>query len=221
MNRIIALLEQYGLLSLEKQNKFSSLAGDHFLELDLDGGIARFTGGLECPFQVLGTESDNSLTWLWAWAEEQTEIPEGLLRSSRELQQWGEGKDLAEFRLPSVDLDRLDGMAAGAIAAAVCKASCFYRDRYAGGSLVILLFSSAVDQQPDLDRAGLLRSLADLADRYEVDPRKTLVSYFRAKGLPCSEAGGVVNAQTANGERVVAEFSADGGLERINGEPWP
>ena len=59
-------------------------------ELDPDAGKLRFNG-LEFPMQVLGTESDNTLIWLWAWADEHTEVPAGLLQSAIELRNWGAG----------------------------------------------------------------------------------------------------------------------------------
>jgi hypothetical protein len=212
--------ERSALLSLEKREKLLHLVGEHFLQLDLDAGVARFSERFSFPFQVLGTESENTLTWLWAWAEEQTEMPDHLLRASRDLRAWLQGAGLNSLALPSVDLDVADGTMISIVAAEVSKAGAFYRDHYEGGALFILLYGSEIDAQPDLDRAGLLRAFTDLASRYGFNHRNAFCSYFLAKGLPLSESAGTVNAQTAAGERIVAEFGADGRLETINGEPF-
>jgi hypothetical protein len=213
--------ERCALRSFEKREKLLSLVGEHFLQLDLDEGIARFDDRIALPFQVLGTESENTLTWLWAWAEEQTEVPDRLLDASRDLRTWLEREGLNDLVRPSVDLDLADGAMFAAVAAEVCHAGAFYREHYEGGALFILLFSSEIDGQPDLDRSGLVRILGDLIAQYELDHRNLLLSYLRAKNLPFSESAETVNAQLASGERVIAEFLPGGAIARINGEPLP
>ena len=90
MSALTDYLEQSALISLEKQDKLALLIGEDTYDLDLDAGKIRFDNSLEISFQVLGTESDNTLIWLWAWADEQTEeIPADLLRASREIRDWG------------------------------------------------------------------------------------------------------------------------------------
>src|SRR5512133_2813846 len=124
MTDLISYFERYALISLEKQARLFDFLGEHFLELDLDAGMARFNSDRAYPYQVLGTESDNSLTWLWAWAEEQTEVPPDLLASALEMRAWGEKEGIAECSAPSVDLDRADGLLLSLIASEVCNASC-------------------------------------------------------------------------------------------------
>lgn len=219
MNLFLSHFERCALASLEKREKLLALAGEHFLELDLDAGMARFSDRGPFPFQVLGTESENSLSWLWAWADEQTEMPDGLMRSSREMRAWLEANGMTELTTPSVDLDLADGIQLAVVASDVCKASAFYRDTYEGGSLLLLLFGSEIIAQPDLDRQAFIRLLADLASRYEFDQRNAVVSYFEGKGLPCAATDFSVNAQLSNGERILAEFGADRRLQLLNGEP--
>ena len=218
MSTLTEYFEQYALVALEKQARLFSFLGEHVLDLDLDAGTARFND-LSIPFQALGTESDNALTWLWAWAEEQTEIPDRLLASARELKAMGEKEGLPELLLPSLDLNRADGTMLSLIASEVCNASGYYRDPYEGGALFLLLYGIALDDRQVFDRAGLVRQLADLAARYVFNHRNALVSYFRARGIPAAEARGTVSAEMPNGERLIAEFEPSGQVRTINGEP--
>ena len=155
MSTFIEYLEKYALVSLEKQEKFRRLIGEHTRELDLDSGLIRFDSDLVFPFQVLGTESNNTLTWLWAWSEEQTEIPPNLIKSSFELKDWGNRHRIREFMMPSVDLNGADGHAISLIATEVCRASCYYRDPYEGGTVYVLIFGKTIDEQPPLDFSRL------------------------------------------------------------------
>ncbi len=217
MSGLKRYIERYALVSLEKQARLFSFLGEHILDLDLDAGTARFND-LAIPFQVLGTESDNSLTWLWAWADEQTEVQDNLLTSARELKAWGEKEGLSELTLPALDLNRADGTLLALIASEVCRASGYYRDPYEGGTLFLLLYGIALDDQLVFDRKGLVRQLVDLVSRYDFNHRNALQSYFRARGVPAAEAGDTISAELANGERLVAVFDAAGQVRTINGE---
>ena len=111
MTKLTEYFEQFALISLEKQDKLDLLFGEHSYDLDLDTGKIRFNDNLDVAFQVLGTESDNTLIWLWAWADEQTEeVPVELLKASRDLRDWGSQEGVPEFTLPAVDLHRLMAM---------------------------------------------------------------------------------------------------------------
>lgn len=219
MNSVIDQFEKIALVSLEKQASLIRRLGEHIVELDLDTGIARFNGDSSFPFQLLGTESHNSLTWLWAWAEEQPEVSGDLLRSARELKAWGAREAVSEFALPSLDLDKADGTMISLIASEICAASGYYRDDYDGGTLFILLFGANNVQPPQFDRTGLISAMRDLVSRYDLDHRKTLLSYLTMKNIHFSESGDAVNAELAGGERLIAQFDHEGRVITMNGEP--
>ncbi len=218
MNSVIDYFEKIALVSLEKQDGLIRRLGEHIMELDLDTGVARFSTDVAFPFQLLGTESDNSLTWLWAWAEEQPEVSEELLRSARELKAWGAREGVTEFTVPSLDLDRADGTMLSLIASGICAASGYYRDYYDGGTLFILLYGADSDQPPEFDRTGLIRAVKNLVSRYDFNHRNALLSYLTMKSLPFSESGDTVNAELAGGDRLVALFDHAGQVITINGE---
>ncbi len=211
-------LEQSALLSLEKQSKLAGMTGEYLHELDLDAGMIRFSRDLAFPIQVLGTESDNTLTWLWAWAEEQTDIPEGLVHSSLQLRNWGMREGVREFTLPSVDLDQADGNAIALVSTQIAGASSYFRDSYEGGAAYYLVFDKSIDSRPSLDRAGLLRHLTDLFFRYELNHRNVLLSYLQEKGLSPVSKGLFITCELDSGERVTAEFDEAGKLRVWNGE---
>ncbi len=218
MSSLIEQFERYALSSREKQEKFLRLVGEHSLELDLDAGIARFTDNHAFAFQVLGTDSENTLSWLWAWADEQSEMPAKLTKASLAMKVWLETKGLQEYAQPSLDLDKADGTILSLIATEVCEAGCFYRDPYEGGAVFLLLYGREIAQQAPFDRRELVRSLDDLIERYDFNHRRALLSYFGASGIAAAETKDAVSADLPSGERLIAEFDDKGRLTSINGE---
>lgn len=217
MNKLFTYLEKYGLLSLEKQDKLAHVIGEHTYALDLENGTIRFDNA-EFPFQVLGTESDNTLTWLWAWADEQTETPEDLITTSQALRDWGEKEGIQEFLVPSVDIGTVDGLAFAIIASQVCKASCFYRDVYEGGSLFVLLFDKQIDNQPSFNLTRLSKQFLNLIYLYELNHKNALLSYLKAKGLAPFEGGHRIACTLGSGELLTAEFDNIGRIRLLNGD---
>ena len=217
MNKLTTYLEKYGLLSLEKQDKLAFLIGESIQQLDLDNGIIRFDS-IEFPFQVLGTESDNTFTWLWAWADEQDELPVSLISASLELRNWGLNEGLSEFSIPSVDLNKADGVLFSLIASELCKASCYYRDVYEGGSLFVLLFDRMIDDQQSFDLSRLSKQFLHLISLYELNHRNVLLSYLALKGLSPKEGVSRIAGLLESGELISAEFDASGSLQTLNGE---
>jgi len=219
MNKLLMeQLERCILLSLEKQDKMASLLGDQSGHLDLDTGVIRFNDTHECSFQVLGTESDNTLSWLWAWADEQTEIPGDLLEASLRLKAWGEQENIPEFSMPAVDLNRADGRALSLIATEVGKASCYYADHYEGGAAFVLLSCRAIDSQPSLDIAALSRHFPDVISLYELNRKNALLSYLVKKGIAYEEKGPEIVCELESGETLRAVFDDAGRMLSLNGK---
>ena len=182
--------------------------------------MIRLSGGLSSRCQVLGTESDNSLTWLWAWAEEQSGSACGAARLFAGDAAWGEKEGITECTSPSVDLDRADGLLLSLIAAGVCKASCHYQDSYDGGALFLLLFGQTIEMQaaPGCRRPGYARSRT--WPRSMTSATVTRCSpTWPTTALPTKGAGPVLLTRLASGEELRAEFGPQDRLLSINGRP--
>jgi hypothetical protein len=222
MNALTEYLGKYALISLEKQEKLARLIdGQVVVDIDFDAGMLHFSDGPEFRFQVLGTESDNTLNWLWAWAEEQEDLNPYLLTSSLQMKEWGVKAGIPECTIPSVDLEKADGYTLSLIASEVCAASCYYQDSYDGGASFLLLFGGELEQLPGFDVAGLSRQFSNLIALYELNHRNALMSYLRQKSLPFAEQGTTIKFELESAEQVSAEFSPDGVLKSINGRDLP
>src|SRR5262245_57082899 len=79
-------LEDHVFPVLEAQTKLYDFLGKHNWNFNMDTGVLTFTAAgdgrtlANCPVQILGSKSDYSNTWLWAWANEASGIPPSLLR---------------------------------------------------------------------------------------------------------------------------------------------
>ena len=178
----------WGPSTLDRQLHLAEVVSALDWNFDLGSGVLSF--GSRCwGTQVLGSESNLSQTWLWAWANEASTIPDHLLHSSRMMKALGDFHQIPELTEPEVPLDRLDGHTASLIATGVCQADAYYRCPYHGGALFVLIQDETFPRctDPPLARIATVFpraiSALDLADH-----RLALAGYLRSYGLPFEEA---------------------------------
>src|SRR4051812_5614895 len=79
-------LEDHVFRVVENQARLLDGLAEFDWGLDLDTGLLTFTstrGGRELaryPVQLIGSSSESSNTWLWAWANVESDLPPALLR---------------------------------------------------------------------------------------------------------------------------------------------
>lgn len=64
-------------ISFGKQLFLAELVGSSDWHFDMPSGLLSFSDKYQWHAQILGTEADDSQTWLWAWANEASSIPCG------------------------------------------------------------------------------------------------------------------------------------------------
>ena len=104
------------------------------------------------------------------------------------------------------------------IASGVCRASCYHRDAYEGGSAFLLIYDKLIDAQPLFDLSRLSRRFLDLISRYDINHRNALLSYLRIRGLSDAEKGPTLTCELDSGEPLSAEFDSAGRLTMLNGD---
>ena len=69
------LFSLYAASTLDKQRTLMDLIGEkHRWDFDMKSGEIAFNGKHKFPVQIIGTESHQSNTWLWAWANAESGI---------------------------------------------------------------------------------------------------------------------------------------------------
>ena len=71
-----------------------SIGAKHRWEFDLGTGTVTFNRMLRYHVQILGTESKDDDTWLWAWANKASGLPARLIGHAEELRRLGQKNDI-------------------------------------------------------------------------------------------------------------------------------
>jgi hypothetical protein len=222
---------KHGAASYDKQLYFRAMFGKAGWSLDLGTGVLALRRPHEEPqqlyVQVLGTQSDDSGTWLWSWANDALGLAEPLLAAAREMRAFGEQAGVREFVEPEIACTpTLDGERVAAVASGICRAGCTFRAPYPRGALQLLVrdprFKRPVSQPiPRIARAFPLF----LKAHPDVPARAAFLSYVQFYRLQVEEDGDRIVASTAMVARnaigaeaaraLAAEFAPDGALHAM------
>jgi hypothetical protein len=210
------LLERYTALAYDKQNDLYEVIGDNAWNADLTAGTIAFGPDLVFPLQVLGTFSHSSETWLWAWANTQSDLPARLLAQAEQLRAYGQqhGIELltaSEFAATEHDLHII-----GIIAAGMFGASGYYLANYGQGTMVVTVESELIDQVPKNDFARIPHAFPQVITLFELNHRPAFIHYLTQKGYTVTEAADTVSAAVDSGI-LTATFDNLGRLASLKG----
>ena len=83
--------------AFDRQLLFADLIGDLPWAYELQAGIVSFGDPFSWQAEVLGTESEESSTWLWAWANDASTIPKQQQAASLKLKALDREHGIAEL----------------------------------------------------------------------------------------------------------------------------
>jgi hypothetical protein len=216
MQTFTDLLEQHAGLTVEKQRALSTLLGSHRWDANIPDGKLSFTleSGdiITCDIQLIGTESYESQTWLWAWANKQSHLPLKLLRTVMELQEFGVVSNIEALIRDSTPLNEIPAQAFAIVATGFTDADAYYRGDYGSGALYCALKLPDLRERPPTTTLEITGVMTELISAVELNHRRAMLNYVKAKSWRVFNEERTITAQASDGSRVVAHFDE---LDRI------
>ncbi len=211
------LLERHGAFALEKQDALADFLGEHDWWLDLPAGTVDFGQGRVYPIQLIGTESNADHTWLWAWANKETKIPEPLLRSATRLREFGVQEQVQALVEPELTLDSVDSHTLGLVAAGITGADAYYLGHHDRGAVLFLVSASELQSALKQSVLHMTTIFTTFISSWSVaSHQRAFVAYARAKGCRVTLNGSRVACVSAIGEEIYGDFNEAGRLISLN-----
>jgi hypothetical protein len=217
MKNLDQLFEEHALASYDKQMCLAEVVGERSWHTDLEDGLIVFGDDISFKLQIIGTHSNYDNTWLWAWANTRSGLPEELLNAAHHLRKYGEQHGIDELVTPKFRLDDYDGHYLAMIASGLCRADCYYRAPYdEGAAFLIIEDAPAVKAQADLSAHSIIGRFTEFISGWELRHRPALEAYLEYKGYSADCVGDdALRAYTADGEDLSVEFDDDGRLKKM------
>jgi hypothetical protein len=210
------LMEHYGALSFEKQLEFGEIIRTNQWNVDMNKGEISFGPDLTFPIQVLGTFSHSSETWLWAWANTQSGLPQNLLQQALQLKNYGEEHEIDLLRNSEFDATNQDLHLIGLIASGMFNASSYYIADYGQGAMVVTIKSAKIERLRRENHQQILTIFSQFISQYDMNHKPALTNYLTLKGYAVSSSEYAFTA-TKKGNTITAKFDTSGRLAKLNG----
>jgi hypothetical protein len=214
-----ALFLKHVASSLDKQLRLQDLIGeDTRWQSDLETGTLSFGGGHTFAIQVLGSESELDGTWLWSWANAESNLPGHLVEAANALKSFGEKKQVPELTQPSLPIGELDGHKLSMIASGACHSNAYYRGPYDGGAIFLLIKDASFPSRDKDVLWNIARTFTQVVANFPVNHRKAFVEYLRYYELEGEGEGSSIGVHDSEGRMLVARFDDAGRLLKIEGD---
>lgn len=192
--------DTYAVAAWDKQMRLNDLVGKADWELDVEAGKLSFSNGPTWTIQILGSESFQSDTWLWAWANTKSGLPDALLRMAQQVREFGEQHDIDELIQPDIPLDWGDSHLLGSIAVGLCGAEAYYRCTHSAGAVCVLIRDDSYPPPQESPLSKLPELFFDAINNLDIrNHRLALTSFLRQHRATVQESAEHIEAQLPTG----------------------
>jgi hypothetical protein len=214
------LFAEHVATGMARQLALADHLGERDWQLDLGTGQATFGTDLRYDIQLLGSESQSDESWLWAWANEASNIPPALLRLCNWLRDLGHREDVPEFTQRGFSLSRADGHRLALVAASITGRP-YYRGPYDGGAVFFHLEGTPEELSAPVRPERALTVLQQVISAFPVDHRTASRAFLHQQGWRVDETADAITAQDRTGTTLHLEFDHLGRLSKLSGTLQP
>ncbi|MGI5157499.1 DUF6882 domain-containing protein [Microbispora sp. CA-102843] len=195
--------------SLVRQSNLGDLIGEHNWAVDITTGTITFGESLSFPIQLLGTESDDDRTWLWAWANTRSNIPHELVHAVAWLREYGHRHHIPELTEATLPLDHADGHTLALLSAGL-TGLCYYRGPYQGGAAYFLLQNVPHSVLAPTGPEDVVPVLSQIMEMYDLDHRTLVENFLIQQGWHVQTTQATLVGRHPGGSNLHLEFDEHG-----------
>jgi hypothetical protein len=196
------LTEMFAGIGMDRQRNVPEVIGDRSWGCSMDTRILSFGNDIHVPFQVLGTFSHSSETWLWAWANEKSNVPQELQEQAFKLKKYGEESGIQLLSVGHYDSNINEIHLIGSIASGMFGSSCYYIANFGQGSMLMTIKSKEfeIEMKEEFIQIRTQTLFPELISTFDMNHKNAFKYYVQAKGYTISENENIVTANLgANG----------------------
>lgn len=209
----ISLLSLSAGAAIVRQNKLGELVvGENGWNIDVRNRRIKFgERGFDCG--IIGSESHYDGTWLWGWANTESNLPVNVFAPSRRAKR--ALTECAEFQTAKFGLDEIHtGHNLSMITAAVSeKNACYYRCPYEGGAVFAQVEGLPEEIFAPISLSELVKNYVEIISSLYCDHKLLAAGMLHSNGYRFEESE---NSFSATGEQKLRlDFEEIEGLNRV------
>lgn len=202
--------------SFARQLALGDFLGEHNWNVDIQQAVVDFGNERIYPIQLIGTESKIEETWLWAWANEQSNLPDKILETSQRIREIGQQHQISELTEASFPLTVASGHMLAMLSAGLAGNCCYYRGPYDGGALFFLVNDLPASVFAPVPTSRATTVISEVISQFDTDQHLMAESFLKSQGFTTTESNRVMTGTRPNGEIFNIEFDDRGLIIEYN-----
>ncbi|WP_343330427.1 DUF6882 domain-containing protein [Polaribacter staleyi] len=209
------LYNQSFVVSTEKQEIFGEMVEGLGWSCDMLEGTLTYGDDKVFDIQVIGTYSENEKSWLWAWANTQSGIPEKFLQTALAAKAIGEAYQIEDFVTSKKEFSSDPGVYFSTIISAMAKESCYVPLTFKGLTVYVTITSAEADSKARTVPALICSHFTKVAANYTFPHKYSLYFYLKGKGYEVELPGNNIVAKNGD-DQILGIFDLKGRLMKIS-----
>ena len=201
-----------GMVMAHQLNMSEIVTRNKKYKVDINKGIISF-GFKKFKIQVLGTESDESNTWLWGWANDI--FSEDSLKAAKELKDKGKELGLEQFFTDKLEItEQINGETISILACALIEQDvCFYSIKEGKETVYFLIYGLSRKIFGNINYDIFLKSISYVTKHFEVDHKLLIENMLEKSGTGYKWNDNMIIADDINAKISYEEIN---GVSRIS-----
>lgn len=206
------IFTKYGALALDKQESLGELIGDKVGNLNIEKGVLSFDDDLEFPIQIIGTLSNETNKWHWAWDNEGIDLPEDLVKEAIEVKEIGEKHEISQFTTNIFDADNLEAHLIAMAVSGIMDDAGYYAADFDEITFFVTIQSDKIPHDETIER--FINVYNKFQKEFDVKPRLAFEGYTKLRGYDYKEKEEFSVAKMGE-SRVIVGFTDRGNMTHI------
>lgn len=171
-------------------------------------GVITFGDDLSFPIQILGSHAEADNTWLWAWANPQSNFPDHILKAALHVRSTGEQQGIRELTEDKFVMDEVTDHMLAMLCGGLCNGECCYRMPYQGGAAFVLLENTPEPIRAIVGPERVPTVLSQVISTFEVDHRSMASNFLRQQGFVVNDSPAALSASRPS-DKAESQISFD------------
>jgi len=216
-NKLQELYETHVLMGMRKQRHLAELIGQHTWHYDKAAGTMAFSPGPAYQVQVLGTEAADSDTWLWAWANADSQIPPEQLQAAEQLRALGQELGIEEFITPELPREKLPAHTLGPVALGLLGLPAYYRGAMTSTNLLVAIQDPKFAFPLTLKGTDFMATLGDAISGCEIpNHSRAVTAFIEQLGWAPNRQGDTLQVLASDGVQIICTFDQSNRLAKLS-----
>lgn len=184
--------------------------------VNISDGTISFDNRVTLPIQLIGSVSLNAQSWVWAWANDESNFSDAVVEQSRRVKAYGEQHQISEVTKPRYPLTEFNAHVLAMLAAGICDNRVYISAPNNDLEIYFFIDDTGIDFSSPWRTDTVLSVMMQVVNGFELDHRIFAEAFLTDQGFEVRDDGESVTC-SRDGDHFRLVMDEGGRLTSIKG----